>query len=185
MRAFVAVEISEPVRQQIRELLSRLQQAKVRWVKPEQMHLTLAFLGEVSEQFIGAAGDRLNAAVCAQRVFSCRLAGLGAFPSPARARVVWIGMDEGKEELKRLQAAVVQELSKLGYTPEKRPFSPHLTLGRLRFPQDLRSLCQTEFGSELFEVGKVVLFQSILRPEGPEYRRLTEVRLGTGLAELA
>lgn len=146
--------------------------SSVRWVKPEQMHLTLAFLGEVTQDFIESAKERLGSAAAEHESFSCRLKGLGAFPSPARARVVWIGIEEGKEQLKRLQASVSRELVKIGYVSEKRSYSPHLTLGRLKMPADVQGICRTGFESERFIIDRVVLFQSILRPEGPEYVKL-------------
>ncbi|MEO0081949.1 MAG: RNA 2',3'-cyclic phosphodiesterase [candidate division WOR-3 bacterium] len=184
MRAFVAVEISDRVRDQIRLLLESLKVdpsarvSSVRWVRPEQMHLTLAFLGEVSLDFIESAKQRLAAVSSDQASFVCKLKGLGAFPSLGRARVVWTGVEEGNEQLKQLYGAVVRELAKVGYEPEKRPFSPHLTLGRLKIPADVRQMCETRFESERFGIDRLVLFQSILRPVGAEYVKLADWGLG-------
>jgi 2'-5' RNA ligase len=180
MRSFVAAEISEQARRQLQTLISGLRNlaGTVRWVKPEQMHLTLAFLGGVSADFIESCRGRLAEAVNGFGAFPARLEGIGAFPSAGRARVVWAGMDEGKEELKRLQAAVTRELVMVGFEPEKRQFSPHLTIGRLKIPADVRRACETQFESERFEIDRLVLFQSILRPQGPEYAKLGEWRLG-------
>ena len=180
IRAFVAVEISEQARCQLKDLLRQLQTraGRVRWVRPEQMHLTLVFLGEVSRNFVESARQRLADAVAGSPAFSAQLCGIGAFPGPARARVVWVGMREGEEELKRLQAEVVRQLVGVGFEPEKRPFSPHLTIGRLKVPADVRAACETQFESERFEIDRLVLFQSILKPTGPEYIRLREWALG-------
>lgn len=180
MRAFVAIEVGEPVRRQLEALVAGLRSraGTVRWVGPKQMHLTLAFLGQVSADFVGSVRERLAATAGEHTAFSCRLNGLGAFPGPRRARVVWVGMDEGAEELRVLQAAVVRELVKVGFVPEKRPFSPHLTLGRLKVPADVSRVCETGFSSDRFEVDRVILYQSILKPQGAEHSKLGEWRLG-------
>ena len=106
-----------------------------------------------------------------------RLKGLGAFPGPSRARVVWIGTDQGKNEVCALQADVVKTLSSVGYQPERRPFSPHLTIGRLRIPDDVSQAVAVQFESEPFRIDNVVLFRSVLGPAGPTYNRLSEFPL--------
>ncbi len=174
-RVFVAVEIPAVVRQELAGLLVDLRRQSgtvVRWVKPEIMHLTLVFLGELPEMTVSRAGELAAATVAAVVPFACRLEGLGAFPSPERARVVWTGLDEGRSELSALQRLLSKSLQKIGYVPERRPFSPHLTLGRLRSPADVRSLVGQRFTSSSFTVERVTLFRSVLRPEGPEYTAL-------------
>jgi RNA 2',3'-cyclic 3'-phosphodiesterase len=179
-RAFVAVEISEGARRQIADLLQALQREPgipVRWVRSELMHLTLAFLGEVPQDFIEAAKTRLVDVAQQHRAFRAQLKGLGAFPSPSRARVVWVGMEQGKDEVCGLQADVVKALRSVGYQPERRPFSPHLTIGRLRIPDDVSPATAVEFESESFTVGRVALFRSVLQPAGPVYSVLAELPL--------
>ncbi len=182
-RAFVAVEISEGARRQIADLLGRLGRepgVPVRWVRPELMHLTLAFLGEVSGDFLESAKVRLADVTPQHRVLTMQLRGLGAFPSPARARVVWVGTEQGKDEVCALQAGVVKALRSAGYQPERRPFSPHLTIGRLREPGDVSRAVAVQFESEPFTVDSVVLFRSVLGPGGPAYSRLAELPLRKG-----
>ena len=181
MRCFVAVDVSDRAREQIGEFQRSLKSGAggVRWVKPDRMHLTLAFLGEVTDEFADSVKMVLPEAVTGLSTFQSRLHGVGAFPSPGRARVVWVGIDQGKEELVRLQQAVVAGLTQVGFKPERRPFSPHLTLGRLRQPADVSALVEREFTSQGFMVDRVVLYQSILKPEGPDYTRLAEFELAT------
>ncbi|MFO7650881.1 MAG: RNA 2',3'-cyclic phosphodiesterase [bacterium] len=180
VRAFLAVEVSDEARGQVTTLLDKLREhrgAAVRWVKPDVMHLTLVFLGEVPEGFIRSADERLAEVLPPVSSFSCRLAGLGAFPSPQRARVVWVGVDTGRDALISVQRAASRALERIGHQPERRSFSPHLTLGRLREPGDVSPLLGTQFVSECFPVGRVVLFRSVLKPQGPEYSVLHEYRL--------
>ena len=180
IRSFVAVEISDGARRQIAELLGRLRREPcpaVRWVKPELMHLTLAFLGEVSQDFLDAAKTRLSEVARQRGAFMAQLRGLGAFPSPSRARVVWIGTDRGEGEVCALQKDVVKALCSVGYQPERRPFSPHLTIGRLRVPDDMGKVAATQFESEPFRIERVVLFRSVLASSGPVYTTLAEFPL--------
>lgn len=180
VRAFLAVEVSDEARGHVAALLADLRARsgpQVRWVKPDVMHLTLVFLGEVPEGFIRSADERLAGVLPQLPAFRCRLAGLGAFPSPQRARVVWVGIDTGRDALISAQRAASRALERIGFEPERRPFSPHLTLGRLREPGDASPLLGTQFASECFPVERVVLFRSVLKPQGPEYSVLHEYRL--------
>lgn len=180
IRSFVAVSISEGARRQIAELLDRLRCGpcpEVRWVRPELMHLTLAFLGEVSQDFLESAKVRLGEVAQQHKAFAVQLKGLGAFPSPSHARVVWIGMDQGRGEVSALQKDVARALCSVGYQPERRPFSPHLTTGRLRIPADVSNAVAAQFESDSFTVERVVLFRSVLGSGGPTYHRLSEFPL--------
>ncbi len=149
------------------------------------MHLTLAFLGEVSRDFIESAKARLIDVAHQHQTFAVRLKGLGAFPSPARARVVWIGTEQGKDEVCALQADVVKTLRSVGYQPERRPFSPHLTIGRLRFPHDVSEAVAVQFESESFKIERVVLFRSVLGAAGPAYSVIAGFPLSVRLGQSA
>lgn len=180
IRSFLAVEVPPDVRAEVGRLLEALRGSSgpaVRWVKPDVMHLTLVFLGEVPAGFIRTANERLERSLQSLASFRCRLAWLGAFPSAHRARVVWVGVDTGRDELAGLQRTASRELERIGYQPERRPFSPHLTLGRLREPGDVAPLVAEVFRSAEFAVDRVVLFRSMLRPQGPEYSVLHEYAL--------
>jgi 2'-5' RNA ligase len=141
------------------------------------MHLTLAFLGEVSRDFLESATARLKDVAQQHRPFTVRLNGLGAFPSARRARVVWVGIDQGCTEVSSLQVDVVRSLQAVGYEPERRPFSPHLTIGRLRVPSDVQASIAPEFVSPPFAVSRLVLFKSVLQPAGPAYTVLADFPL--------
>jgi 2'-5' RNA ligase len=180
IRSFVAVSISEVVRRQIAEVLDNLKResgAHVRWVRPELMHLTLVFLGEVPQHFLDRVGLQLVHVAARHRVFEVQLKGLGAFPGPSRARVVWVGTDKGRTEVCALQRDVETALSSVGYRPERRSFSPHLTIGRLRAPGDVSRVAATQFESEPFTIDRIVLFRSVLGTGGPTYTRLSEFPL--------
>jgi 2'-5' RNA ligase len=146
------------------------------------MHLTLVFLGEVTDEFVCRAEPELSAACAASSPFRGALRGLGAFPDPRRARVVWAGMSDGRQEMVGLQASVVAALRRVGFEPERRKFSPHLTLGRLRTPGTVSAVCEREFATETFDVDRAVLYRSVLTPSGPEYARLAALTLGQSSA---
>lgn len=174
MRCFVAVELPEPVRQELGRLAGefRSRVRDVRWVRSDRMHLTLAFLGDVSADFVEQARPGLESAAAGHAAFEAGMGGLGAFPSSRRARAVWAGMATGADRVQALQRDVVRALQPIGFVPERRPFTPHLTLGRLRVPGDVGTICRLQFASSPFTVDRVVLFRSVLRPEGPEYTAL-------------
>jgi len=180
LRCFVAVDVPEQVLRQLGRLQEQLRREVegVRWVKPSRMHLTLVFLGETTDDFVRRAEPELAVACASSGPFRAALQGLGAFPDSERARVVWVGMREGREELLGLQASVAAALARVGFQPERRKFSPHLTLGRLRSPGAVSALCERKFASDTFDVDQVVLYRSVLRPSGPEYTRLVEFPLG-------
>lgn len=179
VRSFVAVEVPAQVRGQVWASLEGVKRwlPGVRWARPDQMHVTLAFLGDVDSPFLAAAVAVLTDELVGRNAFDVRLHGLGAFPNARRARVVWGGIDVGKPDIACLQRMVVAALARVGYAPEARPFSPHLTLGRLREPADVSMLDGVTLSSDAFHVKRIVLFSSVLQPSGPTYRVLREFPL--------
>jgi 2'-5' RNA ligase len=179
VRSFVAVEIPDAIRSEVGRLQQDLKRSAegVRWVRPDRMHLTLVFLGEVENDYAEPAAGPLAEACGEHGAFEAALGGLGAFPNPSRARVAWVGMKQGGDALVRLQASVSRALEGMGYQPERRRFSPHLTLGRLRMPGDVSRLVGRDFSGTRFTVERVTLFKSVLRPEGPQYTRLADFPL--------
>lgn len=185
MRAFVAVAVEEPaVVDALRAAVGRLRRVGgVKWVAPGQYHFTLQFLGEIPEERVEAAGGALARSAAASRAFRLRLERLGAFPPAGPPRVVWAGCSEGGEALEALGATVRAELAAVGFPPEERPFSAHLTLGRVKDPRSARGLREAlasggdpAFG--LVPVGELRLLRSRLTPSGPEYSPLRTARLG-------
>ena len=179
MRCFLAVETTPEVRRGLLSLQERItaDRKDIRPVRPEQLHLTLVFLGDVADDLPTAIAGPLTEACAGQSVFRLQFAGLGAFPQPRRARVLWVGVEQGRTEIVRLQRSIAAGLASVGCRIEQRPFSPHLTIGRLRFPADLAGVVGTAYPGDEMPVERVVLMRSELRSDGPRYTELAEYRL--------
>ena len=145
----------------------------LRWEQPERYHLTLQFLGPVRR--LAPVVEGLAAAVAGREAFPFRLGGAGAFPKPGRARVVWIGAALGGHDVVGLAGAVGGALRPFGYEPDRKEFHPHLTLARLKVPDDVADVVAA-IGpgavGEAFTVGEIVLYESRLSPTGPTYTAL-------------
>lgn len=131
-RAFVAIDLAEPARSAVTDYLAGLRAAitGVGWTRPEHLHLTLAFLGEVPRTRIASVSDRLAAVLLPRLRFEARVVGLGAFPSVARPQVLWVGI--ASPELAGLADVVQGACEREGFPREQRPFRAHVTLGRVR-----------------------------------------------------
>lgn len=187
IRAFLAVELPESLRQEVAAFQSQLKTARgdVKWVELDNLHLTLKFLGNIEESQLPSLKETLAAGVREIPPFAVHLEGIGAFPGTMNPRVIWVGASEGKESLIELAQAAERTCSDLGFTPEDRPFSAHLTIGRVRSRERLAPLIKklqaAEFrGSVPAPVEKIVLFQSTLSPRGPTYTPLGEIPLTPG-----
>ena len=190
IRAFVAVPVEDGVvRRRLAGARSLLPELRgVRWVPEGQLHFTLKFLGDLEESRLGAARRAAAAAApAAPRAFRLALEGLGAFPPTGSARVVWAGCGAGAAALASLAASVEDAFLAAGFPREARPFSPHLTLARVKDPGSGRRLTQVlpsvprePFGTVV--VGSVVLYRSDLSPAGPEYSELLRVALESDAA---
>ena len=190
MRSFVALELPPAVREAAAEIQGRLKPtgAEVKWVRPESMHLTLKFLGEVDPGDLPAIEQALEHACRGRRALELELDGCGAFPGRGRPRVVWLGVSGQVEELAGLARAVDESLAGLGFALESRPFKAHLTLGRLRQGRrgrrapDTRGLSRALAGlaswrGPAFRAAKVALMQSTLTPQGAIYQPLHVISL--------
>jgi 2'-5' RNA ligase len=154
---------------------------RLKWVRPEQRHVTVRFLGRVPDA--GALVDALRPALGGVEPFTTRLGAAGAFPSATRASVVWAGLADGAEELAVLVGVIETALAPLGWEPEPRPFQAHLTLARAPRARNLsRTLEALGTGpiGEAFRVSEVVLFGSDTRPEGAVHTEHAHLSLGTG-----
>ncbi|MBI3323014.1 MAG: RNA 2',3'-cyclic phosphodiesterase [Candidatus Omnitrophica bacterium] len=184
IRAFIAVELPEALRQEVGLFQGELRSAgaDVKWVDPANLHLTLKFLGPIAEDRVPSLIEALQRACAGLSPFALTLEGIGAFPRTTSPRVVWVGIQEGKEPLAALAGRVEEGCSRLGFPGEERPFSAHLTIGRTRSPQGVARLIKklqvAEFrGGAPARAERVVLFQSALGPKGPTYTPLAEVPL--------
>lgn len=181
LRLFVAVELPDEMRETVVErmesLRRRLGSNALRWVRPEGIHITLAFLGSVAESRVPQLVDALRSAVAGVRPFDLMPADVGSFGGRARLRVVWIGVGGQEQALASLAKRVQDALAPLGFEPESRPFNAHLTLARVRddasreererihdaIARDEKARAQPS------RVDHVALMRSTLKPGGAEY----------------
>jgi len=184
MRTFIAIDLDDSLKKALETLAGELRPLakSVRWVGAAGMHLTLKFLGEIAEADAARVSSALEEVAPRHRVFALVLEGTGAFPPGRRdPRVLWVGVAPGPPLL-AFQEDIEREMEKLGFEREKRPFHPHLTLGRVKFPsrldlliQEMRKHQDQRFGE--MSVQKLTFFQSTLKPSGAEYAVLKEFRL--------
>jgi 2'-5' RNA ligase len=192
VRCFIAIELPDGVKRGLRELQAQLKAscpAPVKWVEPENIHITLKFLGNVALAKIDAITEAMVQAVQGTPPLSLEVKELGVFPNPRRVQVVWVGLGGEVDKLARLQQRIESNLEKLGFPPEGRRFTPHLTLARVRdqaSPSERERLGQliteTEFAAAVkFIVDSIKLMKSQLTREGPIYTRLSSAALGKPL----
>lgn len=180
-RGFIAIDI-EPT-EMIERFLSELRKAKARMklVEPQNLHITLKFLGDTDENDVDSIENFMKDSVSGLKPFNITLRGTGVFPNPRRINVIWIGMkDDGSTE--RIFQKLDKHLEKLGYRRESRKFSPHLTVARVKSVQDRENLisiingyANEKFGDTL--VKSIRLKKSVLTREGPIYSTVREVKL--------
>ncbi len=184
MRTFIAVEVPVAVRDRIAELENRLKGTgtDIKWVEPGNIHITLKFLGNIETDQPAVIRNGLCTALDDIASFDLKLGRVGAFPDLNRPRVFWVSVDEGREELTAMQQCIETELHACGFVREERPFSPHLTIGRVRSPKGLAKLTErvqaTTFETEPFTVSRVAVVKSDLKPNGPVYTVIDHVELG-------
>ncbi len=189
MRAFIAIELP----QKIRDFLGRIQEqletsgADVKWVKPENIHLTLKFLGEIDDKKMSGVSEILDAVAKDKDSFQIRISSLGAFPSTNSPRVIWVGISRGDAETKAIAKELEEKIAQIGIPKEDRPFSSHITIGRtrstLRREKLVRGLQDLQDNAEkedlTFNATKITLFKSTLTPKGPVYEVLHNASLKT------
>jgi len=187
MRLFIAVNLEEELKKRIVPLEEELKKtgADVKWVEVKNLHLTLKFLGEVEEKKVTQIEQIITSTLVNFPSFEMRLSGFGVFPNLNYPRVVWIGIEEGKEQLKVLSEKVESSLIPLGFPKEKRPFTAHLTVGRVRSAKNKNQLISIIEEKKNIEIGKqrvekIYLMQSFLKPTGPIYVPLKEWELTRG-----
>jgi 2'-5' RNA ligase len=184
MRTFIAIEIPAEIKKEMAEAQGRLKVSGVEagWTRPEGIHLTLKFLGDVGEQRIPEVMKALSRAVNGMGRFRLEITGAGAFPNPKNARVAWIGVSGDLERLMALQSSVEESMAGLGMEREDRKFTPHLTLGRIKHIRSrdawvnaLDAMKDIRLSS--FHVEAVSLMKSELQRSGAVYTELGRVEL--------
>ena len=185
IRSFIAIELPDGIRVRLQALQDRFKAHKlnIRWVDPGNIHLTLKFLGNISEGEIEKVAGALSASVGPWAPLSLCAKGMGAFPGLNRPRVIWVGIGGEAVGLAALQKSLDDRLAEEGFKPDERPFKGHLTLGRVRgaLKTDVfRTALQGDlnFETESFTVTGVSLFRSELKPGGAVYSRLLTVPMG-------
>jgi 2'-5' RNA ligase len=181
VRLFVAVFPPPPARDAAAQVADELRSRgdHVAWVRRENLHVTMRFLGEVEPAGVGAIEDAVRATAAATAPFDAALGRAGAFPDAARARVLWLGLREGGAEMKALAAALEEALVSRGVGRADRPFSAHLTLGRVRDGADWgRRLAAVQPPEARFRVDELRLVESELSPGGSRFTMRVRAPLG-------
>ncbi len=189
LRTFIAIELSRELKESLDRLQERLREQvpprSVRWVQPDGIHLTLKFLGDTTEDKVEAVKAALVRAAAGWGPFSFTVGELGCFPNARQPRVVWVGVQEPSGALARLQQTVETHVAPLGFPTEKRPFSPHLTLGRVQkhaSRSEVRQIGEVVAANTVGSLGQMTAtaisyIKSDLRPGGAVYTTLFEARL--------
>jgi 2'-5' RNA ligase len=180
-RTFIALEINEAQQRHLAEVIRRMSARLpgVRWVNPAGIHLTLAFLGEMTDEQLGGVSHAVESAAHQSKPFSYRLSRLGSFGSPRQPRIIWMGIDEPTGALSHLHRSLTRELDRRGFEVDKRPFSPHLTLARVRDPLSADELQQLQtiltgkqegfVAVDAYTVEHLYVMKSELSREGARY----------------
>jgi len=189
MRTFIAIGLPQEIKDALACLQNKLKQsgADIRWVEPQNIHLTLKFLGERDDKKLEKIKQILEEVAKNISPFRIRLFSLGAFPKINFPKVIWVGIDKGDNETIEIAKELEERIAQLGIPKEDRPFSSHITIGRMKSPLNRERLIQNlqELENSLgeqnleFVVTKITLFKSTLTPKGPIYEVLKETSLKT------
>ena len=186
IRAFVAVPLEERLMPALTGALRNVRETlpgnTVKWTRPENLHLTLRFLGNIPTKAVDEIAGHLRLACANIPALTARVAGFGCFPNPDRARVLWIGVSEPTGRLAELHGRIAAALAHYGQAEDRARFHPHLTLGRVKElrPRERRALAEKIRACRVGELGdwridRVVLMRSELLPDGPRYTELTSI----------
>jgi 2'-5' RNA ligase len=183
MRTFIAIELSEEIKSSLINIQSHLKYsaADVKWVDKDNIHLTLKFLGEIDEAKYGAVKSILDEIARSTKSFEISLKDIGAFPNIDHPRVIWVGLEKGAIASTELAAKIDEELSKIRFDKEARPFAAHLTIGRVRSPKNKQALKEkaANYTPQVTSpqlISSIILFKSQLTPTGSIYTKLHESR---------
>lgn len=184
LRCFIAIEMPESQKKSIKNIIDILMKsgADVKWVSSENIHITLKFLGQTDESLITSIKETLYKKLLPYNPFYIKISDVGCFPDVRRPRVIWVGIEESST-LKNLQKEIDNEIVKFGYSIEKRDFSPHLTIGRVRSQKGIAKMIKIldEFSTFSFgniEIKNITLMKSELKPVGAKYHALAEIPFG-------
>lgn len=188
IRSFIAIELADELKGELARLQDKLKSGRpsgVKWVDPYSIHLTLKFLGNIVEETISKITEAMEAAAQEVSPFHLEVKEPGVFPNLNRVQVAWVGLGGEADKLAKLQQRIDSNLIPLGFAPESRPFTPHLTLARMRNEVSLAErqkfgqlIAKTTFETGYtFEVNSISLMRSQLTPQGAIYSRIGSVAL--------
>ena len=184
IRIFVAVCLDEELRRGISAIQERVKKLapNVKWVAPDNFHVTLKFLGDVRQDRLSIVQAAIDEVAGSLAAFDLTISGTGVFPTPRRPRVIWVGVEEGREQLIALAKAVEDRLVRAGFEKDDKPFRSHITIGRVKESKPVEGLVEgldeidtSDLGVQ--RVGCVTVMESVLRPGGPEYTPLSVHKL--------
>ena len=185
LRTFIAVDLGKAIRDRIVALQETLARTgtEVKWVEPENLHVTLLFLGEVDDREVPRVCRIVAEAAARQPAFPLAVETVGCFPNPRRPRVVWAGVGEGTRGLVALHDSLETPLLELGYRREERRYTPHITLGRVKSDRPTEKLAaalarQAGWKGGETTLREVLVMSSELTPRGPLYTVLSRAPLG-------
>jgi 2'-5' RNA ligase len=185
IRTFIAFELPPAVISLLQEVQQELKRLKLRarWVRPENIHLTIKFLGDISPGDIDKIGAAMADAVVEFAPLSLAVKGIGVFPGIRRPRVIWVGLGGDIHSLLAIQSRLEEKLTAVGFPREKRSFKAHLTLGRIKQaanPAIIRQVINeyANLSSDDLIFKQIILYKSDLKPSGAVYSQLKQARLG-------
>ncbi len=180
IRSFIAVEIDSGTKKEITRVVAEFKksEADVKWVTENQMHLTLKFLGSIDEIKIPEIQKSLNTVCANNGRFSISLDEIGAFPGLKRPKILWVGLNTGAENLKKIHAEIETCLEKTGIEKENRAYRPHLTIGRIRSFKNFSSLCgllkKKSLSGRVIGIKRLILFRSDLNGSRAVHTKVSE-----------
>lgn len=184
-RIFTAVDISDETRRKFSDYIATLRagfpNVRVGWDKPEKLHLTLKFLGDINEKQLGDLTGAVSETAKQISDFKLRISKTGVFPTMQNARILWLGVEDEKGSLRKLNEILESQCNSKGFAGEKRSFKAHLTIGRLREPHNSRQLVENhlrnDFESAEFTIKEIVIYESKLAPTGSVYSVVEQRKL--------
>jgi 2'-5' RNA ligase len=186
VRAFIAAQIDDELREGLRLTIEELKKSDpyVRWIRPENLHVTLKFLGDVETDKIDAITSEMRNTAAAEQPFGLAVSGIGVIPNPRYPRVIYTNLMDDGQKLKNLSKRLDEAMARLGFQPEERDFLPHLTLGRVKsfkaksiLIMKIREFHKRQIGR--LDVGSIHLIKSELKPAGAIYTEIAKAALGS------
>jgi len=183
LRTFIALDMPPEIKAALEKYVQplKLLRGRISWVKPESLHLTLKFLGDTPANRVDEIAAALQEITATSTPFAADISGSGAFPNDKAPRVLWVGINNDSGTLLKLTKAIDERLHRFGFAKEKRDFTPHLTIGRVkdsRLPEIIRALQEKPFAAMPAPFNEIIFMKSELHPAGSIYTPLRKLALG-------